>query len=364
VNLIIGLCVKNGTERQNVCKILLSFQRRFISRFNQLVALTSQSWEAEKTTDDSEGEDREEEDVQAHPEEEELQHYDEDQLPDDTTAQVVADEGTQEVEYEEYEDEYGDVEDQEENPVKFRDDIEQMDDSAVDQGQVDFDAAEEDELYEENKTFDPVVQPTEALVREDDVVAEVGDEYQDHLYEDGDHVDQDYAGEEHGGEEGNYNVDIASGQDPGVVSVENPSASVQGQSGTFVWRTWSLTSSEDEVDNDGDDLISYEEAVDQTEEGQDYRQHYLAEQDSVPPPADDQEVHVNGHTHKQDEPTAVGPKVDADKPTEKQISENTASTPKRPLDEIVDADTQTEEPRKCQRRKFSNSCVASKRAKP
>jgi len=367
VNLINGLCAKNGTERPNVCKILLSFQQRFIARFNQLVALTSQSWETEKTTDDS-GEVGEEEDsdVQAQPEEEgEFQRYDEEEHleqhygdghPDKNADQVVADESQQDVEYGEYEDD----EDQAESAVKFQDHAEQVDDSgAIDEGEAELDAADDDELYEENdETFDPGVESTEALVNEDDVVEEVGDEYQEHQYEEENQADQDYTEQEHRDEEGDYSADIVSAQDSTPTTSmhqERPSTSDQAQNGTSVWTTWHLTSSDSEVDNDdGDDLISYEEAVDQTEDGQDYRQQYLAEEDSADPTtttAEDKRLHVNGHSaqNHQGEPSSVAPpEVDVSDP---EAGVDMAHTPKRSLEEVVGADAETEEPRKRRRQR-------------
>jgi hypothetical protein len=352
--LIHGICAKNGTERPNVCKLLLTFQQRFIARFNQLVAITSHSWETEKTTEDS-GEDEEEEEAQNQPVEEGLQpeleimpHYNEEgnhdqpyaeeEHPEEAAEQVVAQEGAQEVEYEEYEDEGYD--DGDESAVKFQDPVEPVDDNTVDQGeQVELDAADEDELFEENdETFDPAVELTEALVnQDDDVVEEVGGEYQDHEYEE---EDQDYTGEEHGDEVGGEIT-----QDP---AGEEPSTSIQVQNGMSVWQAWSLTSSDTEADDD-DDLISYEEAVDQTEDGQDYRQQFIAEQD-----AHESTTHVNGHPQENG-----SSKLDVSAPEQPSdtlaevpsTAESNAPTPKRPLDEVVDTDTQTEEPRK--RRRFN-----------
>jgi len=387
VNLIIDSCAKNGTERPNVCKILLSFQQRFIARFNQLVALTSQSWETEKTTDDS-GEVEEEEGsyVQAQPEEEtDFRHHDEEEHPDqhygeghpdENPDQVVADEGPQDVEYEEYEaDDYGDDEDQLGSTVKFRDLAEQVHDGgAADEGEAELDAAEEGELYEENdETFDPGVQSTEALVNADDVVEEVGDEYQEQQYEEYDQADQDYTEHERRDEEGYYSADIVSAQDSTPVDAvhqERPSVLGQTQSGTSVWNTWHLTSSGSEADSDdGDDLISYEEAVDQTEDGQDYRQQYLAEEEDsaeqTTATAEDETVHVNGHStqNHEGEPSSVAaPKADVSTP---EARVNNAPTPKRSLEEVAGADAQTEEPRKRRppRGLMSNVFLALKRTK-
>lgn len=357
MNLINGICAKNGTERPNVCKLLLTFQQRFIARFNQLVAITSHSWETEKTTEDSgEGEEEEEEaqnqtvEEGLQPEDESMPHYNEEGNPDhpyaeeehpeEAAEQVVAEEGAPEVEYEEYEDEGYDEGD--ESAVKFQAPVEPVEDTTVDQGeQVELDAAEEDELFEENEdTFDHAVEPTEAIVnQDDDVVVEVGGQYQDDEYEEG----QDYTGEEHGDEAGGEIT-----QDPGE---EEPSTSIQVQNGMSLWRAWSLTSSDTEADDD-DDLISYEEAVDQTEAGQDYRQQFIAEQDAQE--STTSAPHVNGHPQENGSSKLTVPAPEQSSDTLSEVpstSENNAPTPKRPLDEVVDTETQTEEPRK--RRRFN-----------
>jgi hypothetical protein len=49
VNLINSLHVKSGAERPETCRLLLSLQPRFIARFNQLVSLSSQSWNSTVT---------------------------------------------------------------------------------------------------------------------------------------------------------------------------------------------------------------------------------------------------------------------------------------------------------------------------
>ena len=368
MSLIIDLCAKNETERPNVCKILLSFQQRFIARFNQLVALTSQSWETEKTTDDSgEVEEGEDSDIQAQPEEEaDFRHYDEEghpeqhygeAHPDENVDQLVTDEGPQDVEYEEYEaEEYGNDEDQVGSTVTFRDLAEQGDGGgAVDEAQVELDAAEEDELYQENdETFDPGLQSTEALVNPDDVVEEVGDEYQEHQYEEDDQADQDYTKHERRDEEEDYSADIVSVQDStfvGAAHQERPSSLGQAQNGTSVRKTWHLTSSGSEIDNDDDDdLISYEEAVDQTADGQDYRQQYLAEEEDsaeqTTATAEDEGVDLNGHSaqNHQGEPSPVPASKDDVSAPEARI--DNAPTPKRSLEEVAGPDAQTEEPRK------------------
>jgi hypothetical protein len=109
-------------------------------------------------------------------------------------------------------------------------------------------AAEEDELYEENdeeaEEYDPSLQSPESLVNEMD---------------DGD------ADEQH------------------IRTTELSYTSTQRGIALYHWFLNRSESEESQIDED--DLISYEEAVDQTEDGQDYRQQYIGETSVAPAPA-------------------------------------------------------------------------------
>src|SRR5208282_4021639 len=122
--------------------------------------------------------------------------------------------------------------------------------------------AEEDELYEENdedESYDPTLLSTEAVINDDEVIEEF-DEQDDRTGFD------DAQGEKEHQET--------------VNAADLEQLPVPVQRGIHLDSWWRLTSSdtEDGTANDDDDLISYEEAVDQTEDGQDYRQQYLNEE--------------------------------------------------------------------------------------
>lgn len=160
MNLINGLCAKNGTERANICKLDLFLQPRFIARFNQLVTLTSQTWESSKPKFPSE----EVEDKV-------------DPLPEEGTGEMIVDGDTHEEEYGEYD---GDEEElpgteeveqgEEQNHVQFQVPAENVQEAPGDGLTV----AEEDEVYGENdELYDLDLQSTEAVMNDDDDVAEV-----------------------------------------------------------------------------------------------------------------------------------------------------------------------------------------------
>ena len=121
MNLINGLCAKNGTERASTCKLQLSLQPRFIARFNQLVSLTSQTWDPSKHN------------LAPDELEEEIEHEEVQSEEEEGTGEMVADgeETHEEAEYDEYEDdgenaeefqEEG-VQDDSQNRVKFQEHV-------------------------------------------------------------------------------------------------------------------------------------------------------------------------------------------------------------------------------------------------
>lgn len=350
--MINALCSKNGTERPNTCRLHLSLQPRFIARFNQLVSLTSQPWESRhKDQDDDEAEETEEN-------EEELDQEDtgeDDEHPDQ--------------EYEQYEEEQvGDdvpeYEEEEEHPaerVTF-----QEADQATETGLT---AAEEDELYEENEDedeepFDTRLEPAEALVDEDDDVVE------DEVYHaTSDHEPYDEAQEEHEPyDEADDHAEYDAGEEErqgeeqftGEVYTEEQ-VHVSEYHGTSPATQWWLMGSdtEDATGNDDDDLISYEEAVDQTGEGQDYRQDYLA-QDDTTTTRQEQNGEINGNHHDlsvdvpehipDDEARPAPSSSNATEPNEPSVGASSSDVDKvaskRSLDEIVDPTVPDPSPRK------------------
>ena len=215
-------------------------------------------------------------------------------------------------------------------------------------------AAEEDELYEENdedESYDPTLLSTEAVINDDEVIEEF-DEQDDRTGFD------DAQGEkEH--------------QEETVNTADLEQLPVPVQRGIHLDSWWRLTSSdtEDGTGNDDDDLISYEEAVDQTEDGQDYRQQYLNEETTT-----DKTQNRETNQHQiVDYPDIIPPNGNHIAPDEGQtdpvhddvnahISDADVSTSKRPLDEVVDPSTQDQEPRKRLRLNLTNY-PASKRTK-
>ena len=322
MNLINGLCAKNGTERASTCKLQLSLQPRFIARFNQLVSLTSQTWDPSKQN------------VASDEPEEEIEHEE---------AQSQEEEGAGEmavVDEESHEEEYDQYEDDDENAEELQEEVDQDDN----QNRVTFQehsedgltAAEEDELYEENEddeSYDPTLESTEAVI---DDMDEEFDEQDDIAGFD------DKQGEEEHQEEPVNSADL--GKPP-----------VSAQLGMYLDPSRWLTSSDSEhgTVNDDDDLISYEEAVDQTEDGQDYRQQYLNEEPTT-------DKVQNGETNQRqiaDNPDIISPNGNHIAPGEgqtvplrddvnSQVSYTDASTSKRLLNEIIDPSTQDQEPRK------------------
>ena len=371
VNLINDLCVKNGTERAETCKLHLSLQPRFIARFNQLVSITSQTWDPSKqnivdTAGDEEGQQAE---VEVEGDGGEGGMIDEDLHPDDNDAEYIdydgEDNGAEVPEYEN--------EDHGDDHVKFQEPVE-GDDAVEETEQDDLTAAEEDELYEENdeETFAETVESREALVNEDDDVVEVLEE-PDYAPQQGDHE------EEYEDVQAEEQPDQLDGPD---VQEESTSVAVPHGILSDIYSWLSGSDTDDTTGNDDDDLISYEEAVDQTEDGQDYRQQYLAEQDpSVPTAPVSAKEQLNGLTphHDTDVPQTLPldtdhiatmtmdaelPAVAEDIPpvSVDSTSDSDALAAKRSLDEVIDPSVQDQAPRKFARRALSDD-IASKRAK-
>jgi len=203
--------------------------------------------------------------------------------------------------------------------------------------------AEEDELYEENEeSYNPALQSTETLVNEEDVGEEVVEEQEE---EEEDEVDLVQSFEEIVHEEvyeeqeehQEYEEEVLhfeedhqddQGQSNPVVHPQE-SLNTSGQSGIVSELSWFLTTSEGE-ENDDDDLISYEEAVDQTEDGQDYRQQYLNNEHHQP----QHEESTNGHVSDNETLPLNG--IANETLAEEPTSGTTSPTPKRPLDQVVD----------------------------
>ena len=355
VNLINDLCVKNGTERSETCKLHLSLQPRFIARFNQLVSLTSQTWDSSKqNVEDPAGDEEEEEEANVEGDGGEGEMIDEDLHEGEYIDYEGEDIGAEVPEYED--------EDHEDDHVKFVQEPTEVEDEPREDVLT---AAEEEELFEENdEILDPTVESREALVNEDDDVVEVLEEpeyepQQDDHEEEPDEVQLD---QENLDEEEQLNT-----QDE-TWSVNVPHGIL---SDIYSWLSSSDTD-DGTANNDDDDLISYEEAVDQTEDGQDYRQQFLSEQDTSHPAQE-----PNGLRHKDDVPqtipldnnemaiTTMDPDpvvADVVPLVEEPTSDNDASVSKRPLDEVVDPSAQDQAPRKLARYALSDD-VASKRAK-
>jgi len=360
VNLINDLCLKNGTERSETCKLHLSLQPRFIARFNQLVSLTSQTWDSSKqNVEDIAGDEEEEVNVQE----------------GDGGEGEMVDEDLHDGEYIDYEGEdigaevpeYED-EDHEDDHVKFVQKPTEGGNDAVEGIQEGvLTAAEEDELFEENdEILDPTVESQEALVNEDDDVVEVLEEPEYEPQQD-DHEEYDEVplDEEIHEEENQVNIEEE------IFSVNVPHGIL---SGIYFWLSNSDT--DDGTGADDDDLISYEEAVDQTEDGQDYRQQFLAQQDSSPHvPTEPPLKEPNGLTHQHDVPQTIPPDnnematttttidtnpvvADVVPVVDEPTSDNDASVSKRPLE----SSAQDQAPRKLARFALSDD-VASKRAK-
>src|SRR5436190_15069905 len=142
-----------------MCKLHLSLQPRFIARFNQLVSLTSQTWDPPKPKLDS------------------REHEENDPVAEEQkTREMVLDEEIDEANYGNYEDtenaeesqEIECVDQEDEKPfVKFQETSENVEETPEDA----LTAAEEHELYEENdELYDPTLESTEAVVNDYDVV--------------------------------------------------------------------------------------------------------------------------------------------------------------------------------------------------
>jgi hypothetical protein len=359
VNLINDLCVKNGTERSETCKLYLSLQPRFIARFNQLVSLTSQTWDSSKqNVEDPAGNDEQEEEANV----EEADGGEGEMIDEDLHEGEYIDYEGEDIgaEVPEYEDE-----DHEDDHVKFVQEPTEGEDDVVEETQQDvLTEAEEEELFEENdEILDPTVESREALVNEDDDVVEVLEEPE---YE----PQQDDSGEEH--DEAQLDQENLDEEEQVNAQEEAWYSNVPHGILSDIYSWLSSSDSDDGTANDDDDLISYEEAVDQTEDGQDYRQQFLSEQDTSQPAEE-----PNGLSHKDDVPqtipldnnemaiTTMDPDpvvADVVPLVEEPTSDNDASVSKRPLDEVVDPSAQDQAPRKLARFALSDD-VASKRAK-
>ena len=347
VNLINDLCARNGTERAETCKLHLSLQPRFIARFNQLVSLTSQTWDSSKPNVEDTAEDEDVEEANA----EEDDGGELEMIESLHEGEYVDFEGDDIDEIPEYEDE-----DHQDDQVRFHEPNEDEDDvAAVEETEHDaLTVAEEDELFDEDdENFDTTVESREAYVNEDDDVVEVLEEPE---YE----PQQDEHKQEHDDVQRDENLQE---QDPAENVDGRTSAPPHGiLSDIYGWLSGSDT--DDGTGNDDDDLISYEEAVDQTEDGHDYRQEFLEEQDYPPVPKERSAAEEpNGLTHEEDDDVVpqtipldkheIAPMdsepVAADVALVEQTSDGDASASKRPLDEVIDPSVQDQVPRKIAR---------------
>lgn len=199
---------------------------------------------------------------------------------------------------------------------------------------------EEDEFYEEEEeSYDPALQLTEVRVNEEDVVEEDIEEQEEvdlvEPFDENAEENQVYEEEHEEYDEVEDEEQVAEQQDqPDIIELEE-SLGTSGQNGIASESCWLLTDSDEEdEDEDEDDLISYEEAVDQTEDGQDYRQQYINE---------DRNGNTNGHQDEGDYPLNGS--------TDETVAEDTTSgrnSPgsKRPLNQVSDPLVEDQAPRK------------------
>ena len=252
---------------------------------------TAQAWESSKSR--SAAEEHEEEEQHDHIDEDELDLVDEEEPHVEETAEHEGDEDEENHEDEDHEEyegyEHEDADENEEFDEIISPEVTAPDATISEVVEVaapiedSLTAAEEDEIYEENEDseeYDPNLQSAESLVNEMDD----GNE-QDHEEEE----EEEYQEEYHEGEE-----EVQEQVNTADVSTEtNVTAQPKGIGYLY---EWFLTVSDSEDSHaDEDDLISYEEAVDQTEEGQDYRQQYINEEDSKELEHDT----VNGHASEE-----------------------------------------------------------------
>ena len=338
--MINGLCAKNGTQRENTCKLQLSLQPRFIARFNQLVSQTTQTWEASKTRsgapeDEEHGvvveeESPHEQEVVEHEHQHEEDH--EDSHPEDVYEEEYEGVETAE-EIHEFDQDVGGAPDATVLSVSVSDIVD-----VVEEPGDSLTAAEEDELYEENseqEEFDPSIQSAESVVNEMDDRDDDTVEHQQEYHE-------EYQEEYHEGEE--------EGQEAVTTTdIPQPSEEIPAERGMDYYHDWFLTRSDSEKGNaDEDDLISYEEAVDQTEDGQDYRQQFINEDNSVlqeQPPTEP----VNGHTVEETQTIheVAPPTADVPVPEEPDTSSSPGSpTSKRSFGETLETAAEDQAPRK------------------
>jgi hypothetical protein len=323
------VCAKNGTQRENTCRLQLSLQPRFIARFNQLVSQTAQDWESTKPRSGVE-EDDEQHDI----------HEDNHDVVEQEPGEEHHEDEEQEGEYEEYDEDENseEVQEYDEETVDQDENVESVTMSEIveaeepEPAQDTLTAAEEDELYEENddeeEEYDPTHQSVESLVNEMDDGNDEAEQEEENYHE-----------EYHEGEE-DVQEQVNS---TGIPEETEPTG--QQQKGISLLYEWYLTRSDGEDSNvDEDDLISYEEAVDQTEDGHDYRQQYI-EEDSK----DISHDIANGNATKNgkdggEHQTEIGGNVEVvpEEPSHSPGSPNS----KRPFGDTVEVAVDDQAPRK------------------
>jgi hypothetical protein len=328
-----SLHVKNGTERPEVCKILLSLQPRFIARFNQLVSLSAQTWDStiHKTKFDvQEQGDVEEDDVDEQEDVEEQNTVEPDVANEEDDQDIV--------EYEEYEDDENEEQVQEyeeDDSTGVNGTADEPTESVLEADaavvEADVNDGESDVNDGEAGVHDDQDEETEDAEDEqnEDVIEEDG------LYEEN---EESYDPNPQSAEQISENEDDQGEEDQQQVNVADiPEEHVASRQGShFHW--WSLIASDTGDGDENDDLISYEEAVDQTEDGQDYRQQYI--DDTV-----SQDYEQNGETNGDylaynQVPALVdiAPQItqtDDTQPAD-EIEDVGSPQSKRPLDQIVD----------------------------
>jgi hypothetical protein len=335
--------VKNGTERAGTCKVHLSLQPRFIARFNQLVSVTSQPWDALKQKSETEA-----------------------QIVEGEEGHAETGDVANEEEYEEYDgEENEDVQEYDEDTAEQVEavkpaDVEAVDgEDVVDTGAAGLTAEEDDELYEENDETDgPVLEPLEIFLDEEDIGDDVVDQVEHvEIFEEQDPEEYEAEEGEYHDEQGEYN-DVQDDEEvhgeenedeeqgetdheyvPTTETSEQPVASTQHGIASAYFR--SLSNSDADGNDVDDDLISYEEAVDQTEDGQDYRQQYMEETST----SQTQNGQMNGGpitggSHETPVNTVISHGDNGD-------GSNAPSPPsKRPLNEVSDPSIEDQAPRK------------------
>jgi hypothetical protein len=317
------------------------------------VSITSQPWDSSKQKSEPEGQTNEgEEDIHL----------------EGTSEAKAANEG----EYEEYEgDEHaeGVQEYDEDTAVQIEGEVKPDETDAVDEnveGVVEstheegLAADDDDELYEENDENDlPVLSPIEITLDEEDLEGDYVEEVE--------HVEvfEEQAPEEYDAEQGEYHDDQGGYNDvhgeeethgeevqgeteevdETAAASEHPlpSSAQQGIASAY-YR--SLSNSDTDGNGAEDDLISYEEAVDQAEDGQDYRQQYLDETAAS--------AQHNGETNSEHiDQTAEVNETIVSQDGEGSVAANAPSpNSKRPLNEVVDSSIEDQAPRKLLHKRY------------